>query len=412
MKSATKMCRTRNARRLVAVVSIFALVTTLSASLLNLDARAQSTATTTIAGTILNGTAGGSLPQDLEVFLLVIDEEQEAIVERVSATVNEHGRFEVEAPTLSDGQFYRVVADDGIYTPYKDIADPVEQPETSLTVFDRTTSLDDIAVNSYGVVFPRIEPADSTIAVLAAISFTNRGDKVYVADLADPALTGLKLLRFNLPEGYSALSVESDLPSGNVMEINTGFALSNPVPPGEWDLVASYTASYDRNTLHYPFRLPFGADRVSFLIPEGQGDLIGLGLTQGDAVVLNDITYVQYEGTDYPRGIQLDVTVSGLPDPGVSSQLLAFFASGQFQVAIAVTVALCLAGGLTAFLLLRNQQSAQAESLLPEDPAADRSETIRQIAELDRQHEAGTIPDSEYTHQRKALVQSAINSDD
>ena len=407
----TKTRRLRNTLALAGVAIACVLAYAILALQLNVGSHAQSP-TTTVSGTVLNGTAGATLPQNLEVFLLVIDEEREAIINRVSATVDEAGRFEVDAPTLSDGQFYRIVADDGIYTPYKDITDPTDESEASLTVFDSTTSLDDIAVNSYGVVFPRIEPADRTIAVLAAISFTNSGDKVYVADLADPALTGFKLLRFNLPEGYAALNVESDLPSGNVMEINTGFALSNPVPPGNWDLVASYTATYDVNTLHYPFRLPFGADRVSFLLPEGQGELTGMGLIEGDTVVLNEVTYVQYEGTDYPRGSQLDVVVTGLPSPGVSSQLLAFVSSGQFQVAIAVTVGLLLAGGLSAFLLVRRQPSDEVESATTADPATDRNAIIRQIAELDRQHESGTIPDSEYNQRRKVLVQTALESDD
>lgn len=409
MKTTIPNTRIRNALALAGVIATVALATILPAAFLHANSQAQSTPST-ISGTILNGTAGATLPQDLEVFLLVIDEQQEAIIERISANVDQDGRFEVNAPTLSDGQFYRVVADDGIYTPYKDIVDPAAHTETFLTVFDSTTSLDDISIKSYGVVLPRIEPADNSIAVLAAISFTNKGDKVYVADLADPALTGLKLLRFNLPEGYEALSVESDLPSGNVMEINTGFALSNPVPPGEWNLIVSYTATYEENTLRYPFRLPFGADRVSFLLPDGKGELAGRGLTKGDTAILNDITYIQYEGTDYPRGSELDITITGLPEPGVSSQLLAFVSSGQFQVAIAVSVALLLAGSLAAFLLLRRQPSL--EPVKADPTASDRTEIIRQIAQLDRQHEAGTIPDSEYNQHRKTLMKSAIEADD
>lgn len=409
MKTATPNTRIRNSLALTAVIATVALATILTAAFLHPNSQAQSSPTT-VTGTILNGTAGATLPQDLEVFLLVVDEQQEAIIERISAKVDQDGRFEVNAPTLSDGQFYRVVADDGIYTPYKDIIDPTAHTETSLTVFDSTTSLDDISINSYGVVFPRIEPADSTIAVLAAISFTNKGDRVYVADLADPALTGLKLLRFNLPEGYEALSVESDLPSGNVMEINTGFALSNPVPPGEWNLIVSYTATYEQNTLHYPFRLPFGADRVSFLLPDGQGELAGQGLNKGDTAILNDIAYVQYEGTDYPRGSELNIAITGLPEPGVSSQLLVFISSGQFQVAIAVSVALLLTGSLATFLLLRRQ--ASHKPVTADWTARDQAEIIREIAQLDRQHEAGVIPDSEYNQQRKTLMKSAIEADD
>ena len=343
----------------------------------------------------------------------MIDEEEEAIVERVSTIVDDDGEFAIDAPALGLGQFYRVVADDGVYTPYKDITNPNDGPPPTLTVFDRTTALDDIAIDSYGVVFPVIDPAARTIAVLAAVSLMNKGDKVFVADLADPALTGLKLLRFNLPEGYAALNVESDLPSGNVMEINTGFALSNPVPPGEWDLVISYSASYEQNTFSYPFRLPFGAQQVSFLIPEGQGELTGLDLERVDTVVLNETTYVQYEGTDYARGTQLDVVITGLPNPGFDSQLLDFFRSTQFQIALAITVGLMLAGGLAAYMIVR--RPANDDGGPTQTPAAgnlDRTAIVAAIADLDRRHDSGEIDESSYIEERRRLMQSAIETDD
>ena len=374
---------------------------------------AQELGAVTLTGSVVNGTDGATLPEELEVFLLVIDEEEEAIVERVSTIVDDDGEFAIDAPALGPGQFYRVVADDGVYTPYKDIANPNDESPPTLTVFDRTTALDDIAIDSYGVVFPVIDPAARTIAVLAAVSLMNNGDKVFVADLADPALTGLKLLRFNLPEGYAALNVESDLPSGNVMEINTGFALSNPVPPGEWDLVISYSASYEQNTFSYPFRLPFGAQQVSFLIPEGQGELTGLGLERVDTVVLNETTYVQYEGTDYARGTQLDVVITGLPNPGFDSQLLDFFRSTQFQIALAITVGLMLAGGLAAYMIVRRPASHDGDPM--QTPAAvnlDRTTIVAAIADLDRRHDAGEIDESSYIEERRRLMQSAIETDD
>lgn len=377
------------------------------------SASAQEANTVPLSGNVVNGTDGATLPEDLEVFLLVIDEEEEAIIQRVSTIVDPDGTFTVDAPALAPGQFYRVVADDGVYTPYLDITDPNIQPTPTLTVFDRTTALDDIAVDSYGVVFPVIDPAESTIAVLAAISLNNIGDEVFVADLADPALTGVKLLRFNLPEGYAALNVESDLPSGNVMEINTGFALSNPVPPGEWDLIVSYAAPYEQNTFNYPFRLPFGANQVSFLIPEGQGEITGMNLERGDTVELNDTTFVQYEGTDYERGAQLDVVVSGLPNPGFDSQLLAFFRSTQFQVALAITVGLLLAGGLAAYMVVRRPVGQEADPIAtPESAKGDRTSIVAAIADLDRRYDDGDIDESIYLDERRRLVQSAIAADD
>lgn len=374
---------------------------------------AQESDTVTLSGSVVNGTDGATLPEELEVFLLVIDEAEESIIQRVSTIVDSDGTFTIDAPELEPGQFYRVVADDGAYTPYKDITDPDVQPPPTLTVFNRTTELDDIALDSYGVVFPVIDPAGRSIAVLAAVSLNNNGDEVFVADLADPALTGVKLLRFNLPEGYAALNVESDLPSGNVMEINTGFALSNPVPPGEWDLVISYTATYDQNSLSYPFRLPFGARQVSFLIPEGQGELTGRDLQRVDTVVLNDTTYVQYEGANYERGAQLDVVITGLPNPGFDSQLLDFFRSTQFQIALAITVGLLLAGGLAAYMVIRRPVSDETDPMPQTAPGgSDRTSIVAAIADLDRQHDAGEIDESSYIEERRQLMQSAIDADD
>ena len=205
------------------------------------------------------------------MFALVIDEGAEAIVDRVEAVTEADGSFAMEVPAIADGQFYRVVVDDGVYTPYVDVLAEDADDEVTLTVYDRTASLDEIAVTSYSMVIPVVDSATGIIGVLAAVNLVNSGDEVYLADLTDPDLTGFNLLRFNLPTGYQELSVESDLPSGNVMEINTGFAISNPVPPGEYSMVISYSVPFEGNELNYPMRLPFGAESVSILLPGGRG---------------------------------------------------------------------------------------------------------------------------------------------
>ena len=48
----------------------------------------------TIAGRVVNGTAGGTVPDRLEVVLLTLDESRAQIVGRVSTFVDEEGRFE------------------------------------------------------------------------------------------------------------------------------------------------------------------------------------------------------------------------------------------------------------------------------------------------------------------------------
>ena len=288
-------------------------------------------ATRTITGKVLNGTEGGEPPTDLTVFALIIDEGAEAIVDRVESVTEADGAFAMQVPTISETQFYRVVADDGIYTPYVDLIAEDVDDEVTLTVFDRTASLDEIAVKSYSMVIPVVDSAIGIIGVLAAVNLVNSGDEVYLADLTDPDLTGFNLLRFNLPTGYQELSVESDLPSGNVMEINTGFAISNPVPPGEYSMVISYSVPFEGSELHYPMRLPFGAESVSVLLPVGAGQVQGLGLTRSQTVTIGDSEYVQYDGANYERRAELGLIFFRLAQTGSKFPNLGFLGQRAVQ---------------------------------------------------------------------------------
>ena len=294
--------------------------------------------TITISGQVVNGTEGGEPPAELTVFVLVIDESEEAIIERAETVTENDGAFALDVAKVSEPRFYRVVVDDGVYTPYVDVLPNDADDEITLTVYDSTTSLEEISVTTYSMVIPVIDGSASVLGVLAAVNLVNAGDTVYIADLTDPALTGFKLLRFNLPEGYQELTVESDLPSGNVMEISTGFAISNPVPPGEYNMVISYTASFDGGEFSYPFRLPFGAESVSILIPEESGVVSGQGLQQVETVTIGDESYVKYEGSNYERSSELGIVITGLPKPDFQSQVLEFFESVQFRIALIVSV--------------------------------------------------------------------------
>ncbi|MXX92080.1 MAG: hypothetical protein F4Y63_01335 [Chloroflexi bacterium] len=369
--------------------------------------------TVTISGQVVNGTEGGESPAELTVFVLVIDESEEAIVERVETVTGINGTFALEVVEVSEPRFYRVVVDDGIYTPYVDVLPDNAEEEVTLTVYDSTTSLDEISVTTYSIVIPVIDGSTGVLGVLAAVNLVNSGDTVYLADLTDPALTGFKLLRFNLPEGYQELTVESDLPSGNVMEISTGFAISNPVPPGEYNMVISYTATFDDGKFAYPFRLPFGAGSVSILIPEDNGTVSGLGLQQTDTVTIGDERYVKYEGTNYERSSELDIVITGLPKPDLQSQVLDFFESVQFRIAIIVSVALAMIA-IVAYVIIasrRHQVASVANAIQPSGEPGTRSATVAAIAELDEMHELGKIDEGEYSTRRGRLMREVINAE-
>ena len=138
-----------------------------------------------------------------------------------------------------------MAANDGLFTPSVDLANTADWSNVELVIYDRTRTLDDLWVSSYSLLIPSIDARSRVMGVLGAIDIRNEGDTVWLPELNDPGLTGLDLVRFSIPEGYSNLSVESDLPAGNVMEIGTGFALSTPIPPGEFNILVSFLMSYD-----------------------------------------------------------------------------------------------------------------------------------------------------------------------
>ena len=370
--------------------------------------------TITISGRVVNGTEGGEPPADLTVFALVIDEDAETIFERVESVTGADGSFEIEVVSVDSGRFYRLVADDGVYTPFVDVLPVDAGGEITLTVYDRTTSLEDISVTTFSMVIPAIDEANGVLGVLAAVNLVNSGDEVYLADLADPGLTGFKLLRFNLPEGYQELTVESDLPSGNVMEINTGFAISNPVPPGEYSMVISYSAAFENGEFEYPLRLPFGAESVTILITEDSGEITGMGLSRAQTADIGDDRYVTYEGANYERGVELGVRITGLPKPGVGDQFVEFLDSDQARIAIVVSVAIAMIA-IVAYVIFVSRRRQPAlplgRSTANGVEGGARPELVAAIAELDEMHELDKIEDSEYMVRRRQLVQQIIDSD-
>ncbi len=367
----------------------------------------------TISGQVVNGTEGGETPAELTVFVLVIDESEEAIVERVETVTGGDGAFALDVVEVSEPRFYRVVVDDGVYTPYVDVIPEDAHDKITMTVYDSTTSLEEISVTTYSMVIPVIDGSSGVLGVLSAVNLVNAGDTVYIADLTDPALTGFKLLRFNLPEGYQELTVESDLPSGNVMEISTGFAISNPVPPGEYNMVISYTAAFDNGEFAYPFRLPFGAGNVSILIPEGNGTVSGLGLQRVETVMIGDEHYVKYEGENYERSSELGIVITGLPKPDLQSQVLDFFESVQFRIAIIASVALAMIA-IVAYVFFASRQHRVASAAIETQMGGEtdsRSATVAAIAELDEMHELGKIDDHEYSTRRSRLMREIIDTE-
>ena len=403
----------------VAAIALMVVAAALAAS--GATASAQSGAPTEISGRVVNGTPGSEVPPGLQVVLLTVDEAAGTIIDRKQMPAGANGEFRFTNLLSGPGLTYRVVADNGDHTPSVDLT-PGESAFTGVevTIYDSTTSFDDIRISSFAMLVPSIDGAGRIMGVMAVANIVNAGDRVWIPDLDNPALTGLDLFRFNLPEGFTDLSVESDLPTGNILQIGTGFAMTNPIPPGDYNLLMSYIIEYDGDSLEFPLRLPYGADQVRIMLPEGAGTVRGQGFGPSDGVIIDETAYSMVQGSDYARDSELNVRITGLPSPTTVQSLTNFFRGKSYIVAIIWVAAAALLGMLFyAFIFSRQRQNAAAmipalaggvSPSFPEYDGMPRSEIVQAIAELDDRHDAGDIDEDEYRSRRGVLKSAALDT--
>jgi len=363
-----------------------------------------------ILGKVTNGTDGSELPADLEVLLMSIDLATNQIIEQESTGVDEDGIFGFSNLISGPGLSYRVVVNHGSYTPSVDMANIENWQNVSMSIYDETKSLEDITIGSYVMMIPTIDARSRQVGVLTVINVDNRGDHVWVPDLTDPNLTGFDLLRFNIPEGFMDLSIESELPTGNILEIPTGFALTNPIPPGEFAILVSYILEYEGDSFDFNLKLPYGADQVRMLMPEEGGSIEAEGFGAPESVVVADSVFNQFQGDDYAIGVELGATFSGLPQPTIFQTVSDFFKGRTYVIVIIWIVGIVFLAILGyAMYSTRHRSNLSSDD---DEELASREDIIAEIAALDEEHEAGNIDEYEYNDRRDELKQVALEYDD
>ena len=370
---------------------------------------------TEINGRVVQGTAGSEVPAGLKVVLLVVDELRQEIISTQDTLIGTNGEFNFTDFVSGPGLSYRVAADNGKHTPSVDLK-PGESSfsDVEIKIFDSTESFDDIRISNYLMLVPSIDRVSRLIGVLGVITLVNGGDKVWIADLENPQLTGLDLLRFNLPEGFSDLSVESILPAGDILQIPTGFALTNPVPPGEFDILITYVVNYTGDFLEFPLRLAYGADQVRIIMPEGAATVSGLGIGPSEGAIIDGAAYSVVNGENYERDSRLDLTFGSLPTPSLLERTQLFFEGRDYIVVIAGVAGAAMLGLLVYayFFAQQRKNLSQAGSLAsyPEYEGLQRTAIVEAIALLDQQHADDEIDAAEYSARRAVLTQAALSA--
>ena len=363
-----------------------------------------------ILGIIINGTDGGVVPENMEVLLMSIDLASNQIIEQESTTVDEDGIFRFSNLVSGPGLSYRVVANAGVYTPSIDMGGVENWSNVRINIYNPTTSLEDINLDSYVLMVPSIDAKGRQAGILTVINVNNTGDRIWMPNIDDSNLTGLDLLRFNLPAGFTDLAVESELPPGYILEIDTGFAMTNPIPPGASAILVSYIISYEADGFDFTLKLPYGADQVRMLLPEDAGLIKAAQLGSLESVVVADNVFNSLEGINFAVDEQINVSFTGLPQPTALQSLSDFFEGRTYVIIITWVVGIVLLA-ILGYALYSSRKSSDLSSE-DDDEFASRTDIVAEIAVLDEEYEANNIDEDDYNDQRNELKRLALEFDD
>jgi hypothetical protein len=365
----------------------------------------QAQETAEVRGQVVNGTEGGELPDDLSVLMLITGADGR-LSGTGQASPDDDGRFVFEDVEVNEGDTYTVSVDHlGIFYGTSLDASDLDD-DLVLTIYETTRDASIIEVQRQVMVIAAVSKGDQTVSAIEFVQITNPTDRTLAPDLTN--LDQISFLRFALPPNPSELTVNSDMPAGDIVSIGTGFALTSPVVPGGHSIDFSYTFPFEDESLSFRQSLVQGADLFQVWIPETLSGVEVLGLTSIDPVNVQGTSYRAYEGTDFPPGQGLQLEFTGLPLPGVWVRFSSTLAGGKFwQLAIPSALGATLAAMLLWGLIRGYSPVTAVDGSSGASKAVDvaeRANVVQTVAALDQRFQEGDLPEPEYRDQRLRLM--------
>lgn len=351
----------------------------------------------TVFGEVIAGSLNMQLPEDLTVTLRIFDAEfNETTVE---TTLDETGAFRFEDVEFRADRVYLATTEYDDWTFYSR-ATPVDasfnELELNIALYETTEDADVIDVVSR---LTQIQPStDRFLEVVELVYFINTSDKLFVGEDAVPG-EPLATVRFNLPPG----SIVTLVDDARYVVDHDNFVVTDtfPIQPGVEQLFAiSYLMPYqDGAIIEYPVNQAFnGPMRLlinSEIISADASWIQPLGTE-----VLGGVAYQVYGGNlNLQAGDTIRYELAGsMPAIGTSQDSTVVTSDNLLPVVLIAMLGLFLIVGSAIFMLNRR---TQAVGVVDDNQLIDA--LLRQIAELDAQHDTGEINHDLYHHRRKQL---------
>ena len=132
------------------------------------------------------------------------------------------------------------------------------------------------------------------------------------------------------------------MPVGNVIEISTGFAMSNPIPPGEYSILTNYIINYENDNFDFDLKLPYGGDNIQFLLPYDAGKISAEKFSDVTEVSIGEKKYLMISGDDFKKNDVINVNFTGLPQPSFTGNVINFLSGKLFVIFLGVIFSVLL----------------------------------------------------------------------
>jgi hypothetical protein len=364
-----------------------------------------------IQGTVTNGTSGAETPPDLPVFLLASDQAGNLRMAE-QTTLGDGGGFQFDLVPLLEGGSYLLSVDyQGVF--YTEALGPAELvDEARLTVYETTQDLAVLTVSLQALLIAGVDEKNREISAIEFVRLNNPSDRTFLPGPVEVGAEGF--LGFSLPPLAEDLSVQSDLPGGDILPTGAGFAINSAVAPGEHAVDFSFRFSYRGDRASYRQSFIQGSALFQVMVPEEMSSIQVAPLEPAPTVDIEGSVYRVWQGGDFEIGQGLVLELTNLPEPNLATRLGKSATSGALWRA-AIPGA---AGAVLAFLLLLGITGASRRAVPPviafpeglsrEPPHRD--SLIREIAALDEGFQQGDLPEAEYRSRRDGLKDQILET--
>jgi mono/diheme cytochrome c family protein len=347
-----------------------------------------------IEGTIINGTAGQSVPDNLPMTLYILPHQgtqQDMITRTFQSGVN--GHFVITDTELGASNLVAVGVD------YKDLSFFSQlvptQPQVTLpiTIYESTMDPSQVKIDTLHMV---VEPAADGLSVSEIYVLSNSGDR-FVAGFGQP------VLHFDLPAAATDLKIDPSLQSvlerqGNGLDFYDAIPVGQQVQSVVYQYTLPTTATSLSRTIYQPIAL------VNLLLG-GQAESLMVTSDQLRSAGTQTIPASPSTGQTTPQTFQ-QYTAANV-QPGQTLSLSIGTTSQPFDWRILLGIGLVVVGAVGLIIWQRTQKRrpavATARSLSIEKEAL-----IDQIAALDDDFAEGKIDEVNYKARRAKLKDKLI----